>query len=70
MDRDESISSKDSVLHHEKIRFQMLWLAIDHPTLTNHFDMNPVEFRDSLALRYGHTPCKMNCETVIVLCLN
>jgi len=35
MDRDESIadqyfSSKDSALHYEKIRFQMLWLAIDH----------------------------------------
>jgi len=34
------------------------WLSI-LPTLENHFDMNPDEFRDSLALRYGRTPCKM-----------
>ena len=29
------------------------------PTLENHFDMNPDEFCDPLALRYGRTPWKM-----------
>jgi len=65
MDRDESIGlidtfpAKTQRCIMRKLDFKCSgWLSIT-PTLENHFDMNPDEFRDSLALRYGRTPCKM-----------
>ena len=36
----------------------MLWLAV-FPTVGTHFELSPDEFRDSLAMRYGKTPTRL-----------
>ena len=59
MDRDESIElintfpEKTQRCIMRKLDFKCSgWLSII-PSLENHFDMNPDEFCDSLAFRYG-----------------
>ena len=37
----------------------MLWRLSVFPTAGTHFELSPDEFRDSLAMRYGKTPTRL-----------
>ena len=55
----EKLDQLDSSILFQQLDFKYsCWQSIIF-TLENHFDMSPEEFRGSLALRYGGTPCNM-----------